>query len=841
MSPEFPDVSRERPILLGRAGTPRSIPGPQGRSSNRVQYRNGAARTAHIDDRFDEALEAFATQVNLAASINAADPQLVLVLEAVEDRTDLAEAARRIGLEILLEADTALEPDEDYALSSIAPTDPMIHTSLHAVCANQAALGRLRGAWVLWKQSGQIPGNAPLRDFFTHLRDVRPWGPQDRLKMIDWDEYFSGLIPDQLHPIEIELWFRRSDSARTQAENQVKTLIQSAGGRALSSIVIPEIGYHGISCEVPTELLIDLAQRSYDQVQLVKSANVMYLRVTGQAVPAQAEIADDRSDVGRITRPRGEPVVCILDGVPVANHPLLDGRLTIFDPDDLAAQYSINERRHGTATASIAIWGDLSESNLDAAARPVLVRPILAPATDTVNRIEEVPREELVPDLMWRAFRELFEADSDGAVVAPEVVVMNLSVGDPSTPFDSVISSWARMLDWLSYHYGVLVIVSAGNHARVSLTPHDAQSFTALSGDDRRLAILDAQQRDWMNHRLLSPAESINALTVGAIHSDRSSPTPGGYVEDPTDGLVSVSPVTALGGGYRRSVKPELAASGGRAVYPTPMAPDTHITFRPGTSLGPGIRVAHATSPDETHTLGTSAAAALVTRQAARLYDELDRITRGQVLTRRQRAVAIKALLAHGTDPIDDPTLHHPVVDLAIGNGVLVRDFSRGCASNEAVVLFIGALLPKTAQDLLLPLPDGLSAREVKRVSATLAWLSPVNWRHRQYRQAALSFTKPGGDIPGLGTPIGVATDLAKRGSTTVQHLVWETDRSFAGGRGSSLSLTVKCFDQAGYEDVEPIDYAVAVSLWVAPTVGVDVYAQVRDQIQVAIRPRPVL
>ena len=48
-------------------------------------------------------------------------------------------------------------------------------------------------------------------------------------------------------------------------------------------------------------------------------------------------------------------VLCVLDGVPVANHPRLAGRIIVTDPDDLEADTSVDTelRRHGTAMASI--------------------------------------------------------------------------------------------------------------------------------------------------------------------------------------------------------------------------------------------------------------------------------------------------------------------------------------------------------------------------------------------------------------------------------------------------------------------------------------------------------
>lgn len=136
-------------------------------------------------------------------------------------------------------------------------------------------------------------------------------------------------------------------------------------------------------------------------------------------------------------------------------------------------------------------------------------------------------------------------------------------------------------------------------------------------------------------------------------------------------------------------------------------------------------------------------------------------------------------------------------------------------------------------------MPDGLSVREAKRIDATLAWLSPVNWRHRQYRRAALSFVKPEGPIPDVGQASGISVDAAKAGAATVQHLRWQMEKAWAGGRGSGIKIRVKCYEQGGGLYGELIDYAAVVSIWVAPTIGVDVYSQVLDQIRTQIPIQP--
>ena len=88
--------------------------------------------------------------------------------------------------------------------------------------------------------------------------------------MIDWDDYFAGQITDHPHAIEVELWYRRSSQARTDAERDVTTLIRQAGGQVLSSATIDQIGYHGLKCTVPTSVLVDLTNGQFDAVQVAK-------------------------------------------------------------------------------------------------------------------------------------------------------------------------------------------------------------------------------------------------------------------------------------------------------------------------------------------------------------------------------------------------------------------------------------------------------------------------------------------------------------------------------------------------------------------------------------------
>lgn len=364
--------------------------------------------------------------------------------------------------------------------------------------------------------------------------------------------------------------------------------------------------------------------------------------------------------------------------------------------------------------------------------------------------------------------------------------------------------------------------------------------IAALAGAGRRQAILDAMHRQQRARRLLAPAEAVNALTVGAVHDDASRAKPTGYAVDPSDGLPSVSPITPSGSGYRRSVKPDLVANGGRVVFNATAGGGSSVLFRPNSGSQIGIRVAAPSQGGETHVSGTSPAAAIVAGQAARLYELVEQVTNDSIpLSRRHRASAVKALMIHGTS-VNSDLAHSPLTpESVLGNGAAVRDYSNGCADNEAVVLFFGSIGALEEVDLRFPLPDGLNDRDMKRIDATLAWLTPVNWRHRQYRRAALSFVAPAGAIPDLGKPVGLPTGVTSRGANTVDHRSWQVEKAFGAGQGSDMTIRVKCHEQAGGLAGERVDFAVALSLWVAPNLTVDVYSQVRDQVAARIPVRP--
>ena len=109
MSPPADGVSTSRPVILGTISLPRSIKAPGGGGS-RVNFLSESERVSKIDSRFEETVAAFGAEIQLAQSIQATDPQLVLVFEALDEQIDLTAVAQKLGLEILVESEGAIEP-----------------------------------------------------------------------------------------------------------------------------------------------------------------------------------------------------------------------------------------------------------------------------------------------------------------------------------------------------------------------------------------------------------------------------------------------------------------------------------------------------------------------------------------------------------------------------------------------------------------------------------------------------------------------------------------------------------------------------------------------------------
>jgi hypothetical protein len=129
-----------------------------------------------------------------------------------------------------------------------------------------------------------------------------------------------------------------------------------------------------------------------------------------------------------------------------------------------------------------------------------------------------------------------------------------------------------------------------------------------------------------------------------------------------------------------------------------------------------------------------------------------------------------------------------------------------------------------------IPLPPSLSGERVwRRATITLAWSTPINPRHRNYRRGQLWFDVPTETLS--VDRVNAQWQTVRRG--TLQHEVMEGERAAAFADGDTLDIRVNCKADAG-ELTDEIPYALAVTLEAAPMIDVSIY----EEIEARVRPR---
>ena len=814
-----------------------------------------------LTPRFEELQRALeARRARLHTEAQALVPEEVVVLETVGTVQGFIRGVEKIpGLEWLGEIEEDdIPPDDDFfALDQKKRRQPgrMLRGRLFMIFTNQRALRQILSLWAMWRSGRVLPrGLRSWRRLFEQLRDVRRWGTQDRLRetgvLDDWEERVKH--GQEVVPCEIELWFRRTPDQRRSTRSRVEQLVVELEGSIAQEAVVEEIHYHALLVHLPVGAIHSLLEDAKHDTELVQCEQIQFFRASGQmaAVLEDDERLQDAASPGGAS-PEGSPVVALLDGLPLQAHRRLDGRLIVDDPDDFETEYPARERRHGTAMASLILHGDLAagEHNLD---RPLYVRPILQPdARDWRRpRQETVPEDTLVVDLLHRAVRRLFEGEGDEPPVAPDVAVINLSIGIRDRLFDGSLSPLARLLDWLAWQYQVLFVVSSGNHPHRIALPESSGGLAMMAPVELQEDILCAIAADTRHRRLLSPAEAINVLTVGALNDDASTGRPPPQWAHPFVDEGLPSPVNAQGMGYRRGIKPDLLAPGGRVVVQEYLGstPQTSLRIYDRT-LAPGQTVAApgSTAGDTDAawcTRGTSNATALVSRGASQLYEVLEELRRdlgGEIIDAVPRSVWLKALLAHSAGwasagPILKRILRTPensrqfkeYLTRLLGYGAIDVERVGECTAYRATAIGGGYLTKDESHQHLFPLPPSLSGhRGYRRLTITLAWLTPVNPRHQSWRRTDLWFAPP-------QDPLRVNRQQAdwravQRG--TLQHEILEGEKAAVFIDGTKLDIQVSCRSDAGVLE-EDIPYALVTTLEVAEEIGVPIY----DEIQVRVK-----
>ncbi len=849
----------ERPLLkLPKPEAFDPKPGPRG--GGNVAKPARAKQGARLGPRFDRLTQVAGNPEELMRFRDdpaSMAPERAIVFEVAGQLTDFYAQAQALGLEYLGDYEEEFAPSVDFYDKE--KPEKAISGRIYLALPDVQALRELLGLWRRYQRGGNMPhGKSDWRKLFSLLVDVRPWGPEDRVlpeTIAYWRESLR-YAPEVPVRFEIELWFHENPDRRARASARIGAEIERMGGAVIHHASIPEIRYDAALVDIPADQVQALID--HPDITLARVDEIMFLRPQSVAryprnEEPEGEDAPGNADAAPL--PAGDPVAALLDGLPIQNHVRLAGRITVDDPDDLDADYPVSRREHGTEMASLIIHGDLVRGEAPLP-RPLLVQPVMEPDT---GDCEQTPPDRLLVDVIHRAVRRIKEGDGGEPATAPGVVLVNLSLGDRWRPFARVMSPLGRLLDFLAHRYRVLFLVSAGNVLDRLVIPDFAtlREFEDAEPEEREKAVLAALNANKSQRTLLSPAESVNALTIGAAHKSAAfnGGLPANLIDPFTDECLP-NIVSAMGLGYRKAVKPDLLLEGGRIPVRVVGAGGS-VTVAPATSPARLFGVM-AAAPDprgstrhEDFTCGTSAATALATRAGHRIFDMLMDGASGsnhEDLPREYQALAIKALLVHGAtwgpkgemlDGFFQPqgagqhVARRDDITRLLGFGTPDIERVLDCAENRATLLGFGTIAADSALRYRIPIPTELEGqRAVRALTMTLAWFTPINARHQGYRRAALDISPATEEkywIADRRDPCQPTDKTIVRGSLFHERRTGERAAVFVDN--GELRLRITCRATAG-ELNEEVPYALAISFEVGVEAGIPVYEKIRARIE---------
>lgn len=798
--------------------------------------------------------------VQVAGDPRAAEPDRALVFELIGrvDRFDVAIQA--LGFEWLSSEDLeASEEDEEESSSEGAPSAKVLYLTMPTA----KAMRELLSMWREYKCRGGVnpPLNmAPLWNMFSYLRDLRGWSAQDRIDpgIAKYVEVMLAGDPNREVTIEFSFWYRSSRERRGESLATLDAMLQTTGGHLLDVVEIPEIQYQGALAAVPAWVARELR----DQVSKLAELNdVMTIRPQSSfAVQvSEAEESVKREFAPPVFDPSGPCIAALLDGFPISAHVALNNRLHVHPVDIKAEQAPVNLRSHGTAMASLILHGDL-HGNEPPVSRKVTVVPVLT--GDPASGFESTPREKLPIGVIYRALKAIVAADPTTEPDLANITIVNHSIGDTMAPFVRRPSPWAALLDYFAHHHRLLFVISAGNiESSIPVSYASLADFDAADPLEREAAIMLALWKARGQRGLLCPAESINGLTVGALHAD-GSPIGLSAAEDPYPRVLMPNLASAVGFGANRSIKPEVLHQGGRFAITAASASDGTVSISARAHPNVGQRVATTSVLGDleafTNSCGTSNAAALTTRAGIQLADALDIAYAGDTaenhwLKRRTRAVLLKSLIAHGCSwgaagrVLEE--MHRDVywsnrrdtISKLMGYGAQRIDRILSGADNRITLIADDVIRHEQLHEYLLPIPKAmLQNKDVRTITVTLSWSTPIRPSSADYRSVALKLVNRDGKTDfwgGIDRKNEQQPNLKTTERGTLLHTVLRGETLQRRATVGEIFVGVQALSKHPSTHHEYVPYALAITIEVAQSARVtDLYNEVAQGIRQPIR-----
>ena len=237
--PEYPLL----PLPAFEQGDPPK-PLPFTPSTPKVASGRQGERLGPVFERLARVLAKDRRGVSLRDDPASIAPERALVLEVAGSLVDFQALVARVdGLEFLGDEEIEFEPDEDFferdtrkGREGEPRMDRLIGGRLYLAMPDVGALKQLLSLWKQWQRGEKLPrGFTRWRDVFASLREIRPWGPADRLSdetITHWREEVEH-DAGEIRRIEAELWYHDNDTSRAAAFQRVEKVVAKADGRVV--------------------------------------------------------------------------------------------------------------------------------------------------------------------------------------------------------------------------------------------------------------------------------------------------------------------------------------------------------------------------------------------------------------------------------------------------------------------------------------------------------------------------------------------------------------------------------------------------------------------------------
>lgn len=831
-----------RELLSFQPSLSRAIPTGAPRHFQKPHFPSHSVQIQRIGPKLQSLSDAMNRQTMIIQqSTQGIDPEFVLVFEVANSVDEFMRAAQKANMEWLIGMDSQIEADEEFysIRKDGSPSLSEVASKLYLTMTNQRAMQQLLSLWRIYRDGVENypTGMTPFRDVFSQLKDVRRWSVKDRFEDTGVINVWRNVLQHspEIIRFEIELWYRKNVEKRDEAQNEVLRILHQYGGSLVRTSIYEEIGFHGLIVECPSKEIQQMIDNSNHD--LINAEPIMAIRAVGQALAiSNVAESDEQFRYNASPLPNKVPVVALLDGVPVANHTLLQGRIDLDDPDNLESSYQAGQRIHGTSMASLIIHGDLN-NGLPALDSYLYIRPILKPNS---FGDETVPEDRFFVDVLHEAIKEIGENPR-----LSSIRIVNISIGNPDRPFVNSISPEAKMLDWLSEKYNLLIIVSSGNCPQNIFLPMLYGEYKMLSDKQKLKAIYDYLWQNQYLMKIYSPSECINGICVGATHDDFSALSPAIPMHNPIpNGYPAI--YSCFGGGYQGAVKPDIVMSGGRQLFSVidfDSQPAILRVNRQCSTRVPGQFVASGKSGLNSiiSIRGTSNAAALTSRLCADFLDVV-RNSHNVFIPAEYEAIALKTMLVHSSSwnemgqelmneyvPKIPRKLRHETLKW-IGYGIPNPEKSSFCTDQRVTLIGYGQLKQGMMSEFKFPLPSCLISQAVKkRLTISLSWLSPIAPLNKNYRLAKLFFDANTEEVVVNNEDVDDKT--ARRG--TIQHEVFVGSQAATYIDGTDLLINVSCKKEPDL--MVPVKYVLMATLEVAEETGLPIYQQVAARVQTQI------